>query len=161
MKQNFPHHRDSGFPKFNVVFYYLYFLSSIVSEMIKDSINKFYNAVGLVVALSNEFGCQNAQELPGINAASKTIGKSFSKLGYAHCVFQNCCKAKFLAIFQVLSKKDYPKSYRNLFIYFTGHGYTNHISTRDGYIAINSLKKLLCVQKCKDMAKIVFLIVVG
>ena len=106
------------------------------------------------MTFSNEQDCQNAKTLPKIHEASEKVGKAFSKLGYAHCVFQNCCKAKFLAIFQVLSKKDYPKSYRNLFIYFTGHGHTNHISTRDGYIAINSLKQLLSLKVLEEMAKI-------
>lgn len=121
--------------------------------------HSFPAAHGLVVAFSNQVGCENTPGVPQIHTASKTICSTFSKLGYAYCIFQECCKAELLAVYQILAKIDYPSSYGTLFTYFTGHGQGKHISTMDGYISINHLKQLLSDKenkKLKEIAKVLF-----
>ena len=107
-----------------------------------------------MVTFSNEVNCENGICLPHIHRASETVGESFSKLGYAHCVFQDCCKVMYLAVYQILANMNYPESYESLFLYYAGHRQSDHISTRDSYIAINSLKNLLSIENLKDISKV-------
>ena len=137
-----------------IVISFLIFPPSIVQRIVQDAVDAFSSALGLVVTFSNEVGCENSICLSHIHRANKNISKCFSKLGYAHCVFQDCCKAMYLAVYQVLANMNYPESYENLFTYHAGHMQSDHISTSDGYIAINSLKKLLSVEKLENMAKV-------
>ena len=111
-----------------------------VRHIIKAAIEKFPNANGLVVAFANTSCPLVKESLPNIYKSSETICATFSSLGYAFCKFNDCTKAKFLAIYSELAFANYPPSYKMLFTHFSGHGRNDFIGVKDGVLLKNSLK---------------------
>ena len=102
----------------------------------------FPNAKGLVVAFANE-SCPRADNvLHSISMSSGSICTAFNSLAYVTCTFNECSKAKFLAVYSVLASKiEYPASYQMLFTHFLGHGHMDFVGVTDGFISKNRLKQ--------------------
>ena len=100
------------------------------------------NANGLVVAFANE-SCPRADNvLHKISMSSGSICTAFNSLAYVTCTFNECSKAKFLAVYSVLASKiEYPASYQMLFTHFLGHGHKDFVGVADGFISKNRLKQ--------------------
>lgn len=145
--------------RMSVAYTFFLFFLSVVKIKLQESCDRFPTAHGLVVAFSNEVGCEHTGCIPNIHTSSETVCNAFSKLGYAHCMFTEHHKVEMLAVYHQLSRMEFPCSYNAIFIYFTGHGHKHHISTMDGYISINHLKVLLSdsnAPNLTDMVKILF-----
>lgn len=116
-------------------------LSFLVPALeIEQEIRKFPKANGLCIAISCEKGYRFGQHIPNIHEGGRKIKAVFDTFGYATCHFRNPSVRKLVAIYRILARNmHYPTSYRRLFLFFTGHGVIDHISTEDGLINISDL----------------------
>jgi len=81
----------------------------------------------------------------------------FGSLGFAHCSFKDCSKAKIVAVFLTLSNIALPNSYKSLIIYYVGHGKDGYINVEGGFIEISKLVEELSGKdnhQLKELAKV-------
>lgn len=107
----------------------------------EEKIRAFPSALGLCVPLSCDRGCDFGDYIPDIHEGGRKIGTVFDMLGYSVCPFRNPSKKALEAIYRVIANIQYPPSYKRLFLFFTGHGLTDRVSTHDGLINISTLIK--------------------
>ncbi len=132
----------------------------VVFHQILDTIERFPTASGLVVAFTNKICPRAKRELQNIETSAQEISSAFHNLGCPSCIFHECVKAKFVAVFKALSERiDFPSSYKMLFTYFAGHGKKDCIGLQDGYVSINTIKELFESDRdqIRHISKVLFL----
>jgi len=60
----------------------------LVQRRLQEACDEFPTAHGLVIAFSNEIGCEESKRVHNIHTSSKNVCKAFSNLGYATCSFK-------------------------------------------------------------------------
>ena len=124
-------------------------------RQIIQRIGDFNNANGLCVVISCEKGYKLGEPVPNIHQSGREFDQLFQMFGYATYHLRNPTKNDIKALYRALATKiEYPSSYKRLVFFYTGHGFSDHISTEDGHISIYEIVANFWTQNAPNISGI-------
>ena len=121
----------------------------------KTEFQKYPSALGLVVLVA----CSVAAHLPAVPGVVKGVermNETFRYLGYAVLklptdLSRSHLRAAINAIASVELKDSFPKLYRRIVVYFTGHGRNGCIYTPDGKVQLEEITMPLSPERAPHL----------
>ena len=120
----------------------------VVTQKLQHACNASVQMDILAVVMSSSMGCQGVSEpIPNFDNSRIFISKAYEQQNHATCQFVDPTKAEVIAIFQEIAQGDYLNPFKCFICHYIGHGLSNHISLKDGYLSVWYLRSMLSASK--------------
>lgn len=118
-------------------------------------IEGFRNAVGLCIIISSESGFGIGSPVRGIHQSGREFEEVFKMFGYATHHVRNPNRNALMGLYRSLATEiTYPDSYKRFVFFYTGHGFSDHISLVDGDLSIQDIISNFWKSEVPDLSDI-------
>ena len=120
----------------------------VVKQKLQDACKSSAQKDILAVVVSSSMGCEGVSEpIPNFDNSRIEVSLAYDHQNHETCQFVDPTKAEVVAIFQAIAQGDYLNPFKCFICHYIGHGLSNHISLKDGYLSVWYLRSMLSASK--------------